>query len=1005
MPGDDEKTPRAKKVAVWQRDGGSRTAARANRNGARIPTTTTISTTGTRSTTPRATPTPRSMRSGSPSINTARSRTPVNSFGRSTSSTPSHTGHTSAGRTASPSPSAKRHQPTMIPVAVKKRTPRIPRATIGRQMTSGASSKIPGNVRCMICADTTVWCAEENGNVSIREKDGTVFGMTQRGSGSPKIMCMLFVPGSYGSAKVLLGQANGTIMAVDAAKGERQSGDVKLHDGAVTVMSMLGNAGGIVTGGEDSSLHLLDPITMEQYGTLGSALGSVTAITCGGRKVFVGGSGGTIHVWDTSFTKTVGNLPLGSAVIDLVLSGRYLWVSTEMGGLHVVDALTLTCSAVLETGGRGPIRIVTCSNSLYAFQESGRVTVWNQQTLELMRAFNYGAPGGVGAMLRVVSVPEDIEIWTSNKQEGAISTWRDHDYVVPIWCVEAIDEARDITSDSKAELEVVRYEAQGKDAEFQARDDRICMLEASEEQLKGELTSLRLERGKATEVESDRRKRAETELGDIRAMMVQVYKQLHPEHTHQPHYGLADIRNMLATMMATASRATEAEQELSNTAAEVTALMASNAELSARLTDAQHKRAEHTDEEYHELEEQLRNAINRQLQQQEKAAEVEARYAAINDKDRAMNDKDRALRARENELNTSLRDIENRERDIYVRELDINEKEMDLRSTESRALTSLNSANTVLEDLRNENASLKEQVAALMQQIQEHEEVEELRTDVAVMMTELERQKSELFQEREKNQTLEEEKEQLLSNSNLHAEAAVASLREENEQYAAEMERLNTFVKEAGDALEKQKIIELERDQKVNEEMETVQQERREVEARLVRDKEAAAAEITTLNEKVNSLTEEIEKGKKGAIYEEKYAELEAAKAKGEEELLGEIANLKTKIGGMEVRGNVMEDEIREWKEGKERSEGRLRELELRCLELESASSANGNIEEDPALKERVTLLEDDKQRLKEMLEKLKAVQKKANEQLRAMGQQLEEKDRCISDLIAEQHT
>ena len=516
--------------------------------------------------------------------NTPRSGTPQRSLSsgsrraQSRSATP-----TQLGKKVSKTTPATISGKSLTSVSVQKRVPRPLREASGE---GSQNIKLDGYVRCMTCADTTIWCSEPDGTISIREKDGSTFGLIKRETGSPSITSLLFIPenGSRGP-RVLLGQSDGTLTNVDAVRGERRSQDIQPHNGSITVLTLL-SSGLVASGGSDSTICLLE-VTQASVIILYTATvkSPVRTMSCKFDKLYIGTAHGHLYLSslrhrDRLDQITEAQLHFGITAIA-ISKDKYLWVSCDKGAIHIIDKESLRIKT--SVGGRGEgaaLAVVSPSTGkVWIFRESGSVSVWDPITLEVTRTMQSGTKGLPICTLNVTAVAPDIEIWCSSQQEEAIHLWRDADYQVPLWCSSLVQEATDALKD---------------------RDSKIKTLESSCDQLVQQLTFIKdesqqetLTSSKTAETELAKRIKTESDYGELRTVLTQAYE-THCRRTgdksiviNKKTMNATTMRTMVATLLAASQRIEDLQAANVDEGAQLTSLRASKAEANARLADLQ----------------------------------------------------------------------------------------------------------------------------------------------------------------------------------------------------------------------------------------------------------------------------------------------------------------------------------------------------------------------------------------------------------------------------------
>eukprot|EP01060_Flectonema_neradi_P015993 TRINITY_DN22610_c0_g1_i1.p1 TRINITY_DN22610_c0_g1~~TRINITY_DN22610_c0_g1_i1.p1 ORF type:complete len:1297 (+),score=308.41 TRINITY_DN22610_c0_g1_i1:27-3917(+) len=468
---------------------------------------------------------------------------------------------------------------TLTAVSVQKRPQRPTREASDSE--TGPTTKLDGHVKCMTSADTTIWCSEPDGSISIRERNGTTFGLIQREAGSPTITSLLFIPenGSRGP-RVLLGQSDGTITNVDAVRGDRRSQDTQPHSGPITNLTLL-SSGLVASGGADCIICLLEvqqnSVTVLFTTTLKSPIRTMSNRF---DKLYVGTAHGHLSLYSTRHKDKIDQVTeaqLHFGITSIAISkDKFLWVSSDKGAIHIIDKESLRIKT--SVGGRGEgaayAMVSPSSGKIWIFRESGSVSVWDPNTLEVIRTLQSGVKGLPTCVLPVTAVVADVEIWSSSQQENNIHLWRDADYQIPIWCSSMIQQATDSVKE---------------------RDQTIKGLLSAKEHLQQQLTFLKDESQQeslastlSAETEMAKRIRIESEYSELKTILQQAYEvhckmSVNSASTTE----MPTFRKMVASLLAASKRLDELQDFVAEEGAQLAALQASKAELNARFLDLQ----------------------------------------------------------------------------------------------------------------------------------------------------------------------------------------------------------------------------------------------------------------------------------------------------------------------------------------------------------------------------------------------------------------------------------
>eukprot|EP01063_Lacrimia_lanifica_P023228 TRINITY_DN30706_c0_g1_i1.p1 TRINITY_DN30706_c0_g1~~TRINITY_DN30706_c0_g1_i1.p1 ORF type:complete len:776 (+),score=245.06 TRINITY_DN30706_c0_g1_i1:52-2328(+) len=436
-----------------------------------------------------------------------------------------------------------------------------PPSCVGRAVCQAA-------VLCV--AESTIWCAERNGTITIREKDGTVFAVVDREPDAPVITAMLFVPSTFKGSRMLLGHDDGSVLSLNAATAERCGDYVPMVGAAVSCLDAVHQgqpATLAVCADADGEMCVFDVCSMTKQSAPMQHAGAVTACAPLGAHVCTACEDGTVRKWDIHSAAVVSSLPLDAPIVDLLSSGRYLWaVLPSACRVAVIDSLTMKVDAALDPPSASPpVRLLFVGQHCWIVHEDGAIHVYNSQTLELTRSVAPSAASQEPLVTahKVVTVPEDHEVWTLTR-DGFVHMWRSSEYSLPVWCAEAYQAWGDDVRQAQDEANRLQHALSVKDeriAALEAAHERVREDAAEHQQLLQSLEELVEVKNAELDRESERRKRAETELGELRQAVIHAHKTLAPPVRHLLHYKHNDVKGVVGWLSTEAQRAEELEAQ------------------------------------------------------------------------------------------------------------------------------------------------------------------------------------------------------------------------------------------------------------------------------------------------------------------------------------------------------------------------------------------------------------------------------------------------------------
>ena len=296
-----------------------------------------------------------------------------------------------AGAAAAPPPHQQQHAATRTH-ALRKRHPRPTRWAVdqgdGRAECVGRAAC---DGVCAAVADSTVWVAERDGALTIREKEGSVFAVVERGPAAPRVTALLYAPAPLGGGRVLLGHADGSVAALDAATAEPRAGNPALAGGAVTALKAVYNSHTTslgACGADDGTACLFDLHTLQRVSETLVHPDSVTCVECSGPYVYTGCADGCVRKWDSQTGLEVSCHSVGAGsgqpVADLLLSGRYLFACVQGSPrLAVID----TASGQEVDPPQPPTEasataILAVGQHIWVTHDDGVIVVWNAQVCQ-----------------------------------------------------------------------------------------------------------------------------------------------------------------------------------------------------------------------------------------------------------------------------------------------------------------------------------------------------------------------------------------------------------------------------------------------------------------------------------------------------------------------------------------------------------------------------------------------------------------------------------------------
>ena len=324
-----------------------------------------------------------------------------------------------------------------------------------------ASSESP--VCCIASADTTVWCAHEDGTVAIHEKDGLRFGVitldVERKSES-RVTGMVFAAQCGPPCMVVL-YVNGGVDVLDAGTGHRLAQSQRLHRGAVTsaCVHSIWRADQSITQGllscaevgsivhcELPSLEVFEdfyePTTDEALTCIVSQGGDGFEHT--GGTFFAGGRAGQVSKWRTNRSTPLLTTKLDGHVASLAIlkNGREVWAALTgipHHGVLALSALTLDVLTIVDDS-LDCIQLLPTHNKIWAVGNEGvegKMIAYSNST-RLPLASVDADKEAIQCAARVSIVQDDHELWCASPNSTGPSRHRDVAAVAPAWCAVAM---------------------------------------------------------------------------------------------------------------------------------------------------------------------------------------------------------------------------------------------------------------------------------------------------------------------------------------------------------------------------------------------------------------------------------------------------------------------------------------------------------------------------------------------------------------------------------------
>ena len=420
--------------------------------------------------------------------------------------------------------------------------------------------KMTMDSRCVEVCDSTIWCAELDGNITIREKNGVVFAVVEREQTAPQITTLHYVGSSCQGGVMLVGHQNGMILSLDAQRATRVSEDYQFHTDAVVAILPVYHGIYIsslaVSASADGTIVAFDVHTMEKCGADMNHGSPVTCLQASGPYLYSGAIDGSVKKWDiqTGFEMADYVSKNKGAVTSLLLEGKYLWTchSDEPAIIIIEVTAMVEVHALQPTSPNPPIplNLLSVHQNIWAGHENGTISIWNSQNLSLVRVMQTEDDANMISLNKVTTVPEDYEIW-STCANGISRIWRNQEYQLPIWC-------SDVVAAGEDELMECRREVKNMKQQLAERDDKIALLENGVNRLSDEATessdlqrsiqNLAMNRSRELEVESERRKRVELELAELRDSLISYHKTIVPSTHHLLHYKPDDVLSIVQSL-------------------------------------------------------------------------------------------------------------------------------------------------------------------------------------------------------------------------------------------------------------------------------------------------------------------------------------------------------------------------------------------------------------------------------------------------------------------------
>eukprot|EP01060_Flectonema_neradi_P024877 TRINITY_DN33749_c0_g1_i1.p1 TRINITY_DN33749_c0_g1~~TRINITY_DN33749_c0_g1_i1.p1 ORF type:complete len:698 (+),score=160.81 TRINITY_DN33749_c0_g1_i1:72-2165(+) len=413
--------------------------------------------------------------------------------------------------------------------------------------------KMTMDARCMEICDSTIWCAEYDGNITIREKNGVVFAVVEREETAPPITSLHYVGSSCQGSVMLVGHENGMILSLDAQRATRVSEDHHFHTGAVVsllpVYHGIYTSSLVVSASTDGTIVAFDVHTMEKCGASMTQGAPITTLQGSGPYLYSGSIDGSIKKWDiqTGFEMADYNAKNKGAVTSLLLDGKYLWVChSDEPAISIIEVTAMVEVHTLKPTTPNPpipLKLLSVHQHVWSGHEDGTISVWNSQDLSLVRVMQTEDDANMTSLRKVTTVPEDYEIW-STCANGVARVWRNQEYQLPIWCSDVVAAGEEELLECQREMKAIRQQLAERDEKIAALESGVNRLsdEATESSnLQRSIQNLAMNRSRELEIESDRRKRVELELAELRDSLITYHKSKVPSSQHLLHYKPDDV--------------------------------------------------------------------------------------------------------------------------------------------------------------------------------------------------------------------------------------------------------------------------------------------------------------------------------------------------------------------------------------------------------------------------------------------------------------------------------
>ncbi len=197
------------------------------------------------------------------------------------------------------------------------------------------------------------------------------------------------------------------------------------HTGSVLAVAVTADGSRVVSGGDDMSVRVWDPVTGECLARLSGHTGSVraVAVTADGSQAVSSGNDMSVRVWDPVTGECLARLDghTGSVLaVAVTADGSRVVSGGDDGSVRVWDPVTGECLARLSghTGSVRAVAVTADGSRVVSGGDDGSVRVWDPVTGKGPAQL----PGHTGSVL-AVAVTADGSRVVSGGDDGSVRVW------------------------------------------------------------------------------------------------------------------------------------------------------------------------------------------------------------------------------------------------------------------------------------------------------------------------------------------------------------------------------------------------------------------------------------------------------------------------------------------------------------------------------------------------------------------------------------------------------